>query len=462
MPMDDDTQPALLQRRNLASLVLVNMGVGTHAIVWFMVVTAMPSVVDDLRAAPYLSWATSIYLVSTILGGASMALLKARLGARPALVLAGIVVMAGGLLAAAAPGIALVLVGRVLQGLGEGVLVALSYALVRELFDIRLLPRVFGIQAVTWAFAIFLGPLAGGWLTETLSWRAAFVGTALLPLPMLVLVRWVLPGAPVRSGDTVAVPALRLMLLASGVMAIAVSNRLEPVAWGVVLVLFGFALIALMLRLDRASTRHIFPTVFPGLKHPVSLGLWVLLLMPLSHMCISVYTPFLLQFHRGQSPTVAGYLGAVHAVAWSLAAVVVAPLAARGQALCIQAGPLLIGAGLAGLAWALPDQPLAWITVSLLVIGTGFGISYAFLNQRVMAAAQKGQEDATAGSAPTLGALGGAIGAAIAGLVGQAVGLDLPLDPQQVTLATWLLAGGGAVLAVVMTVLARRLLRATG
>ena len=135
MPMDDDTQPALLQRRNLASLVLVNMGVGTHAIVWFMVVTAMPSVVDDLRAAPYLSWATSIYLVSTILGGASMALLKARLGARPALVLAGIVVMAGGLLAAAAPGIALVLVGRVLQGLGEGVLVALSYALVRELFD---------------------------------------------------------------------------------------------------------------------------------------------------------------------------------------------------------------------------------------------------------------------------------------------------------------------------------------
>ncbi len=451
---------ALLQRHNLAPLVLVNLGVGTHAIVWFMVVTAMPSVVDDLNAEPFLSWATSIYLVATILGGASMALLKARLGARPALVLAGIVVTAGGLLAAAAPGIALVLVGRVLQGLGEGVLVALSYALVRELFDIRLLPRVFGIQAVTWALAIFLGPLAGGWLTETWSWRAAFVGTALLPLPMLLLVRRVLPGAPVRSGDTVTVPALRLLLLATGVMAIAVSNRLEPVAWGALVVLLGFALIAWMLRLDRASTRHIFPTVFPGLTHPVSLGLWVLLLMPLSHMCISVYTPYLLQFHRGQSPTVAGYLGAVHAVAWSLAAVLVAPLAARGQALCIRAGPLLIGTGLAGLAWALPAQPLVWSGLSLVLVGSGFGISYSFLNQRVMAHAQKGQEDATAGSAPTLGALGGAIGAAIAGLVGQTVGLDLPLAPLQVTRAVWLLAGGGALLAVVMALLARRLLRA--
>ncbi len=459
--MQNNPPPALLQRRNLAPLVLVNLGVGTHAIVWFMVVTAMPNVVDDLRAAPYLSWATSIYLVSTILGGASMALLKARLGARLALVLAGIVVMAGGLLAASAPGIGLVLVGRVLQGLGEGVLVALSYALVRELFDIRLLPRVFGIQAVTWAFAIFLGPLAGGWLTETWSWRAAFIGTALLPLPMLLLVRTVLPGPAQRAADRVAVPALRLLLLVLGVMAIAVANRMDPVAWGMLLVLLGFALIALMLRLDRASTRHIFPTVFPGLAHPVSLGLWVLLLMPLSHMCISVYTPFLLQFHRGQSPTMAGYLGAVHAVAWSLAAVLVAPLAAQGQRWCIQAGPVLIGTGLAGLAWALPAQPLGWVVLSLLLIGSGFGISYAFLNQRVMAAAQKGQEDATAGSAPTLGSLGGAVGAAIAGLIGQVVGLDLPLQPQQVTLAVWLLAGGGAVLAVWMTVLARLLLRAS-
>jgi MFS family permease len=452
--------PALLQRHNLASLVLVNMGVGTHAIVWFMVVTAMPSVVDDLHAAPYLSWATSIYLVSTILGGACMALLKARLGARPALVLSGIVVTAGGLLAAGAPGITLVLLGRVLQGLGEGVLVALSYALVRELFDIRLLPRVFGTQAVTWAVAIFLGPLAGGWLTETWSWRAAFVGTALLPLPMLLLARRVLPGAAQRSGETVTVPGLRLLLLACGVMAIAVSNRMDPVAWGVLLVLLGFGLIAAMLRLDRASTRHIFPTVFPGLTHPVSLGLWVLVLMPLAHMSISVYTPYLLQFHRGQSPTVAGYLGAAHAVAWSVAAILVAPLGGRGQAWCIRTGPMLIGSGLAGLAWALPAQPLFWSGLALVSIGSGFGMSYSFLNQRVMAHAQKGQEDATAGSAPTLGALGGAIGAAIAGLVGQAVGLDLPLLPQQVTQAVWLLAGGGAVLAVAMTVLAWRLLRA--
>lgn len=452
-------QPALLQRSNLAPLVLVNLGVGTHAVVWFMVVTAMPSVVDDLRAEPYLSWATSVYLVSTILGGASMALLKARLGARRALVLAGFVVVAGGLLAAAAPGIVLVLLGRVLQGVGEGVLVALSYALVRELFDIRLLPRVFGIQAVTWAVAIFLGPMAGGWLTEVWSWRAAFIGTALLPLPMLVLARWVLPAGhtPAVDDRAAVVPGLRLGLLVLGVMAIAVANRLPALGWGVMLVLLGFALLALMSWLDRRSDRHVFPTVFPALTHPVSLGLWVLVLMPLAYMGILVYIPFLLQFHRGLSPTVAGYLGAVHAVAWSVAAVLVAPWATRGQNRAIQAGPVLLAAGLLLLAWALPSQPMVWVVLALVLVGSGLGLSYSFLNQRVMANAQPGQEDATAGSAPTLGALGGAVGAAIAGLVGQAVGLEQPLQPQAVVQAGWMLAGGGAVLALLAAVLARRL-----
>jgi predicted MFS family arabinose efflux permease len=452
--------PALLQRHNLAPLVLVNLGVGTHAIVWFMVVTAMPSVVDDLKAEPYLSWATSVYAVSTIVGGAMMALLKARFGDRRAMLAAGLVVTAGGLLAAAAPGIGLVLAGRVLQGLGEGVLVALSYALVRELFDIRIVPRVFGIQAVTWGFAIFLGPMAGGWLTEAWTWRGAFIGTALLPLPLLVLAGGVLPAdrAP-AAGAGSTVPWLRLALLVLGVMAIAVANRAQGTGAGLTLVALGFGLIAGMLRIDRQAPRHMFPTVFPGLGHPVALGLWVLLLMPMAQMAIYVYTPYILQLHRGLSPTWAGYLGAVHAIAWSISAVLVAQLSAPAQNRALQAGPLLLALGLAGLAITLPAQPLLWVVASMLLIGTGFGISYAFLNQRVMAAAQSGQEDATAGAAPTLGALGGAVGAAMAGLAGNSLGLDQVLTASSVAQASMVLAGGGALLALAASVLVRRLVR---
>ena len=58
--------PTLLRRGNLAPLLLVNLGVAVHAAIRYMATSAMPSAVEDLGAAAYLSWATSGYLVSSI------------------------------------------------------------------------------------------------------------------------------------------------------------------------------------------------------------------------------------------------------------------------------------------------------------------------------------------------------------------------------------------------------------
>ncbi len=62
----------------------------------------------------------------------------------------------GGILAGVAPDVGWILTGRAIQGLGEGFLLSLSYCLVRELFDNALVPRVGGIEAVTWACAVMI------------------------------------------------------------------------------------------------------------------------------------------------------------------------------------------------------------------------------------------------------------------------------------------------------------------
>jgi MFS family permease len=145
--------PRLLRRQNIAPLILVNLGVGLHATIWYMATTAMPSAVEELDAAAYLSWATSLYLMTSILGGAMLPPIKSYFGPRSSMMVAGLVVVAGGVLAAVAPNVGFILAGRAIQGLGEGFLLALSYTLVRELFDNALVPRVGGIEAVTWATA---------------------------------------------------------------------------------------------------------------------------------------------------------------------------------------------------------------------------------------------------------------------------------------------------------------------
>ncbi len=463
----ENSEPVrLLRRENIAPLILVNLGVGLHATIWYMATTAMPSAVEELDAAAYLSWATSLYLMTSILGGAMLPPIKARFGPRNAMMVFGLVVVAGGVLAAIAPNIGFILAGRAIQGLGEGFLLALSYTLVRELFDNALVPRVGGIEAVTWACAVFIGPLLGGWLTDLGTWRLAFFGSGLLPLPMMAL-GWVILRRHPYEKIAQSSPMLRLLLLAIGVMAIAVADRLSVLVSGEVGPLLGFAavpfgivVIALTFALDRRSRHKLFPTAFPGFRHPACLGIWVLALMALSEAAVYVYGPYILQIYRGLTPTWAGYFGAIHAIAWSLTAMLVAPLAARWHNHAIIAGPTLLAIGLAGLAFTLATSPLPIIAIAMVPIGCGFGISYSFLSQRIMGTADPGEEDATIASMSTIFGMGGAISAAVSGLIGNSIGLDRPLTVAVVEQASLILYGGGALLAGIGIMFAWRMVRA--
>jgi MFS family permease len=464
----DTAQPVrLLRRQNIAPLILVNLGIGLHATIWFMASTAMPSAVEELGAAAYLSWATSLYLMTSILGGAMLPPIKSRFGPRSSMMGAGLIVVLGGIMAGAAPDVSWILTGRAIQGLGEGFLVALSYCLVRELFDNALVPRVSGIEAVTWATAVMIGPLLGGWLTDLGTWRLAFIGSGLLPLPMMAL-GWVIlrnhPHVPMAQ----AAPLLRLFLLAIGVMAIAIADRFVAIrtglvpghVLGMVSVVFGIGLIAVTIGVDRKARHKLFPSAFPGLRHPASLGIWVLSLMALSEAAVYVYGPYILQIYRGLTPTMAGYFGAIHAVAWSTSAMLVAPVGPRWQSQLILAGPTSLTLGLAVLAFTLPASSLPVIAIGMVLIGLGFGLSYAFLTQRVMATADPGEEDATISSMSTLFGMGGAVSAAVSGLIGNAIGLDGPLSVEVVTKASLILYGGGALLAVLSILAAGQLIRA--
>jgi MFS family permease len=342
----------------------------------------------------------------------------------------------------------------------------LSYTLVRELFENALVPRVGAFEAMTWAFAVFMGPLLGGWLTDLGGWRLAFFGSGMLPLPMMAL-GWVIlrrhPHVPMAQ----SAPLLRLSVLAIGVMAIAVADRFSSLiegelghVAGYAAVLFGITLIAATIGLDRRSKHKLFPTVFPGIRHPASLGIWVLALMALSEAAVYVYGPYILQIYRGLTPTMAGYFGAIHAMAWSMTAMLVSNLGTRWQNLAILAGPTSLGLGLAGLAFTLAASPLPIIAIAMVLIGCGFGVSYSFITQRVMGTAEPGQEDATIAAMSTLFGMGGAISAAVAGLIGNSVGLDGPLTTEIVDAASLMLFGGGALLAVIAVLLAARLIKA--
>ena len=78
------------------------------------------------------------------------------------MMLAGAAFAVGCALSAAAPGIALFLAGRVLQGCAAGWIGGLIYVALALLFPGRHLPRAFALCTSVWGIATFAGPLLGG------------------------------------------------------------------------------------------------------------------------------------------------------------------------------------------------------------------------------------------------------------------------------------------------------------
>src|SRR5262245_52528657 len=199
----------LFAARYWAATTTLCLGVALFAFNIFLVATALPTAVREIGGVALLSWTVALFLVLAIVGGAAAARLKARFSARAVLIGAGVVFLAGTLVAASASSMIEILVGRALQGLGEGIVSALCYALIPELFPSPMIPKVFGAEAVVWAAAAFGGPLLAGVATDLVSWRVAFLINIPMIIVFLVLVTVVVPRQstePVRT----SMPLLRL------------------------------------------------------------------------------------------------------------------------------------------------------------------------------------------------------------------------------------------------------------
>ena len=407
--------------RYLPVTVILCLGVSLFAFNAFLSSTALPSAVQELGGVEVISWATTLYLVFAIVGGAAAAMLKRRLGSRGALIAFAGVFLVGTLIAAGAGTMAQVLVGRAIQGFGEGVVAALCFALIPELFPGRLVPKVFGMQAVVWAIAAFGGPAGAGALTELVSWRAAFLINVPLALIFAAMVMAVVPRQS-RTAEAHGFPGLRLLAIGGGTMMVALAAIVAPLQ-AMLLLAAAVAVLAAAVWLDRRSAERLMPPDAFTFGSAVGAGLWMALLMPVAGATTAVYLVLLLQQLWGYGPTLAAATGAIMAVAWSLSSVTVANVRQRStRRILIRTGPVLLGVGLLGVLLGLELTQPAILILGQIAVGMGFGISNGYTMLTIMESSSDAERDRTSALLPTTQSAGNALGAALAGVAANAAG----------------------------------------
>jgi MFS family permease len=394
---------------------MFSIGIALHAFNTFIASTTMPAAAGELNTAALLSWTTSAYLTASIAGGAVAAVLKVRFGARAVLFLSSAAFMAGTVAFASAAAAPVLILGRALQGVAEGIVVACCYALIPELFPRRLVPQIFAIESVVWVLAAFGGPLVAGAIAEAASWRAAVLVNVPASAAFVILVPFCVPAGRAAKATLIRMPIPQLGLIVLGISLLSAGgvagHRLLSV-----LIMSGAGLaLGLAVLVDSRSATRVFPTNAFRLSDPMGAGLLLVLLLSMTEAPASVYAAFMGQKLWSLNAVEAGTLSATIAISWSLTALAVAHAPRFTASTYVWPAPLILAAGLAGNVVALGFASLPAAIVGQTLIGASFGLSWARLCERVMDAAPVAERDFAASALPTVLSAGLAIGAAFFG-----------------------------------------------
>ena len=426
-PVDTDAGwSELLRGRNFLCSLALSGGVAMHAVNLYLATTILPSVVREIGGIEYYAWNTTVYVVASIVGAVASSRLLGRLGARHAYAMAAAMFALASLVCAMADSMPTLLVGRSLQGLAGGTLVALPYAMVRIVFPERLWSRALAMVSGMWGVATLFGPALGGVFAEVGLWRAAFWSLTPLAAFFAWLALRVLP-AREASGSAPVLPVLQLAILTAAVLvaSIASVSRSLPAmsAWLVV----GTILVAAFVRAQRQSGQRLLPRGSLHLSSPLGALYAISALLAVTVTCTEIFAPLFLQSIHGSTPLVAGYIAALMSIGWTGGAILTSSLLGRRRIIVLRISPLLVLAATVALAllmpWATGEALLvSAIGFAMMACGFGVGIAYPHLAARVLVVAPPDEPDLAASSIMTVQLCATAFGAAFAGLIVNVAG----------------------------------------
>jgi MFS family permease len=187
--------------------------------------TAMPAVAKELDAVRSYGLAFSFMLTAEMLGIVLAGVWADRRGPLPSLFAGQLLMAAGSAMAGLAPTFTVLLAGRLIAGLGAGLIVVALYVVIGRAYPDALRPRVFSWVSAAWVLPSLVGPPIAGWLSSTWSWRWVFL-IVLAPIAVTFSVvstqRKRITGGSASPEDVPDVPAdrsghRRLALLGLGV-----------------------------------------------------------------------------------------------------------------------------------------------------------------------------------------------------------------------------------------------------
>ena len=430
------TVTRLDRQQRLMAIGLV-LGVTMVAFEITAVLTALPSITDQLHGDSLYGVALACYTLANLVALVVTGELTDRYGpAKP--YLGSLVVFASGLIVAAtAPTMGLVVLGRALQGAGTGGLAPIAYVLVKRAFPTDRQPKMYAYLSAGWVLPSLIAPLVAGTVTDHFGWRWVF--WLLLPLIPVVAVMTV---RPMRAYASMGTGTLRRSRIAAAIFAAAgMGTFVTSLQFRNAAAAIGGAIIGLAVGIP--SLRRLFPDGVHRAARGLPAVVSCRMLATAAFLGVDSFIPLAADRIHGAPPTVQGFVIIGSALSWTSGQWYMAQHPEIDPRRAVRWGFITIGLGICAIVPVLFAGWPLWATFFGWAIG-GFGMGLLFNPTTVtaMSHAEEGAEGlvssqvnlADAVGFSTMGGIGGAMVAlsdrtslSLAGALGINFGLAFAL-----------------------------------
>jgi EmrB/QacA subfamily drug resistance transporter len=336
---------------------------------------AVPAIALDFNAnAILVSWVPTAFLLANAIFLIPAGRVADLHGRKKVFIIGMSIFSLACLMAVLAPNVELLLVTRLLQGLGGALAFATGLAIVMSIFNRENRGTAIGIASATLYFGLSCGPVVGGWFTNHYGWRVVFLfplvlgGISILMIILRLKGEW-------KNDQASGVDWYGGIIFAIASSLLFIGISMIPGITSVILLITGFLFSIYFVYQQLHSSKPLihFKAIMENRVFSRSL---------MGNLCIywSNY-PFIflfslyLQFIRGMSPVEAGQIMVLQPITMAVIAPLAGRMSDRFEPRVIATTGCLVMACAFGILQVLgTETPVVLICLAMLVQGLGFGL----------------------------------------------------------------------------------------
>ncbi|MDA8221312.1 MDR family MFS transporter [Desulfosporosinus sp.] len=400
-------------------LASVLLAIFIAAIEGTIVATAIPSIVGDLGGFSLFSWVFSSFLLAQAVTIPIYGKLADLFGRKPVFTFGIIVFLIGSVLCGFAKTMNMLIIYRLLQGIGAGAVQPIATTIIGDIFSLSERARIQGYISSVWGVSSIIGPALGAFFVQYVHW--AWIFWVNVPIGMLAVAGiWVFLGEAVhKQQHTIDYIGSGLIFISVSALMIVFIQAGTVWAWSSVPVLLLLGLSFVGFYLFILQEKHTAEPIMP-------LEIWTDSLLVVSNLAtlttgiviigISSFLPTYIQGVMGKSPIISGFVLAFMTMGWVMGASIAGKIMFKfGFRRIAIIGGFWILAGSMFLITMAPERGWLWAGVGSLLIGIGMGFARTVFIVGIQDSVEWQMRGVATASNMFMNILGNTMGAALLG-----------------------------------------------